>query len=118
MESRSGQEGSMKNLPRYLALAANYSDKHTVPAKALLDRIGGQVRKIVNDGMNTCAIRISDALNRSGDPILRMPGLYQLEALRPPTIPGVIGKPPDLYIVRVPDMKAYLERRYGSGKLI
>jgi hypothetical protein len=68
--------------------------------------------------MNTCAIRISDMLNRSGRPIRKMAGLRQLKGAKPQGGLGSHGTQPSLYIVRVLDMKRYLEKEYGNGKLI
>ena len=63
----------MRMLPRYNVLTPNYPDKHRVPAKSLLDEIGGEVRKTLVDSVNTCAIRMSEALNRSGHLIQTTP---------------------------------------------
>ncbi|HEY0705738.1 MAG TPA: hypothetical protein VGG33_03020 [Polyangia bacterium] len=51
----------MRKLPRFSVLKANYPDKVALPTKALLNRIGGQVRQQFNDAINTCAIRMSCA---------------------------------------------------------
>jgi hypothetical protein len=39
----------MRMLPRYNVLTSNYPVKHRVPAKTLLDGIGGEVRKTLVD---------------------------------------------------------------------
>jgi hypothetical protein len=38
--------------------------------------------------------------------------------VKPPPLPGMLAAPLSLYIIRVPDMKKYLEKHYGFGKLI
>jgi hypothetical protein len=53
----------MNVLPSFQELLNNYPHKLDVPAKELLDQIGGQVRSMLNDSVNTCALRISYALN-------------------------------------------------------
>lgn len=68
--------------------------------------------------MNTCAIRMSDALNQSGDPIRRMPGLFQLAGRTERNIRTGRIASPNLYILRVGDMHRYLDRQYGEGRLI
>lgn len=118
MGIRWGYASSMRALPRYGVLALNYPNKHQVTSKALLDRLGGEVRKTLSDHVNTCAVRVSDALNRSGRPIQKMSGLYQLLGATPQRLNGRLATQPSRYIIRVPDMKKYLEREYGMGKLI
>ena len=108
----------MRLLPKYNVLASNYPNKHQVSTKTLLDRIGGDVRKTLTDSVNTCGIRISDALNLSSHSIRKMSGLYQLKAAKPQGTAGNQAAQPSLYIVRVPDMKKYLEKEYGIGRLI
>jgi hypothetical protein len=61
---------------------------------------------------------MSEALNRSGHLIQTMPGLYELQGAKRPPVPGRLSASPNRYIVRVPDMKKYLEKHYGLGKLI
>ena len=72
----------------------------------MLDEIGGEARSNLSDADNTCAIRVSYALNHSGAPIARLAGLHLLRgaAAKGPAPAG--GKPrSDLYIIRVLDMK-------------
>ena len=105
--------------PSYRTLVSNYPNKHDTPTKQLLDQIGGEVRSSLGDAVNTCAIRVSYALNHSGAPITRLGGLYLLQgtAANDHTLPP--AKPrSDLYIVRVLDMKKYLTQVYGLGKRI
>jgi Type VI secretion system (T6SS), amidase effector protein 4 len=99
----------MVPLPRFTVLAANYPTKAAMPTKALLDAIGGEVRKSLSDGVNTCALRLSWCLNRSGAKVQKTPGLYILKG-------G--GAQPELFSVRVGDRIKYLERRHGHGALI
>jgi hypothetical protein len=66
-------------LPKYNLLASNYPDKHQVPTKALLDGIGGEVRKTLSDSVNTCAIRMSETFNRSGHSIQKMAAFINFE---------------------------------------
>ena len=58
----------MRRPPRYSTLLANYPKAFSKPTKILLDEIGGPVRAALSDSVNTCAIRMSVALNRSGTP--------------------------------------------------
>jgi hypothetical protein len=108
----------MRSLPKYSVLTSNYPDKHQLPTKSLLDAIGGEVRKTLGDSVNTCAIRMSEALIRSGQPIQKTAGLYQLQGARTSPVPGRPSAALNRYIVRVPDLKKYLEKHYGMGKLI
>jgi hypothetical protein len=105
-------------LPTYSTLLRNYPNKRNVPTKQLLDSIGGQVRGQLDDSVNTCATRISKTLEDSGQPIRRMPGLYQLSGAKAPRKLHQPQVPPKLYVIRVMDMKRYLETNYGPGKLI
>jgi hypothetical protein len=61
----------------------NYPSKSEFTTKKLLDSIGGEVRGSLRDSVNTCGLRMSVCLNRSGAPILRAPGLYELTGARP-----------------------------------
>jgi hypothetical protein len=47
-----------------------------------------------------------------------MAGLYELQGAKPQPSPGKPAGHPSRYIIRVPDMKKYLEKEYGVGKLI
>jgi hypothetical protein len=103
----------------YRTLASNYPNKHDTPTKQLLDEIGGEVRSSLGDAVNTCAIRVSYALNHSGAPITKLGGLYLLQgaAAKGQKLPPAKRRS-DLYIVRVLDMKRYLTQVYGLGKRI
>ena len=104
-------------LPRFSLMAASFPDKHTIPTKALLDNIGGEVRRSLLNDVNTCAIRISAAINGSNDKIRRTPGLYFLPGKTTPRHDGRVP-PPSLYLIRARDILAYLRLNYGPGKLI
>ena len=109
----------MAKLPSYRTLILNYPTNHALPGKQLLDSIGGQVRAQLDDSVNTCAIRMSSALNASGQNITHTPGLHLLKGAAPPKTPRTPrAAPADLCILRVKDIKKYLEKHYGAGKLI
>lgn len=109
----------MKELPRFSVLKANYPTKSQMDTKALLDAIGGQVRKSFNDSINTCAIRMSWCLNKSGHRVERVRGVPVFEGVRAPVNPRLARQlSPDLFIASAQKMKHYLENTYGPGKLI
>lgn len=104
-------------LPQYRALLQAYPDKHKIAAKALLDAIGGEVRRSLSDAVNTCALRMSYCLNVAGQKIRRMPGLYELPGARSPLRSPAPARS-DLYVIRAKEMKQYLDVEYGRGTLI
>ena len=109
----------MSKLPSFSTLKNNYPSKADLPTRTLLDSIGGQVRKLLDD-INTCAIRMSLCLNESGAPLIHTAGLYALAGAKPTVTPGD-HRPPGpapLFLLRVGDMKTYLRRVYGAGTLI
>lgn len=111
----------MRALPSFAVLAANYPTKEAVPPRELLTKIGGEVRSSLTDAANTCAVRVSWALNKSNAPIHATPGLYILEGAKPkpgPPLPFAPATRADRYLVRVGDVKRYLARHYGHGVLI
>ena len=112
----------IRSLPRFSSLIARYPRKHEISAKQLFDSIGGQVRASLSDGDNTCAIRMSYALNESGTPVRTTPGVHMLKGApyiaRWAADQASPTKTADLYIFRVLDVKAYLVSRYGPGTLI
>ena len=105
-------------LPSYSTLLSNYPNKSNISTKALLDSIGGEVRRNLDDAINTCAVRVSRTLNSSGQPIQHMRGIYQLAGAVPPRTAHQEQKAANLYVVRSHDMKRYLEMYYGPGKPI
>ena len=110
----------MATLPAFSTLKKNYPSKSALPARALLDGIGGQVRQSLHDDVNTCALRMSWCLNESGAPLLHTGGLYVLSGARAVMSPRDHRPPPPIsrFIIRVLDMKTYLERVFGKGELI
>ena len=72
----------MRSLPRYSTLVANYPKSIDKPTKVLLDEIGGEVRAQLSDSVNTCAIRMSVALNKSDRPIQPRGRVYLLRGKR------------------------------------
>lgn len=116
------EKAMRESLPRFSSLRAYYPSKHEVTAKALLDSIGGQVRASLGDGTNTCAIRISWALNESGARVRATAGVHLLKGeprVEENTTPQTrLAKVSNNYMFRVLDVKTYLSARYGPGKLI
>jgi len=109
----------MKTLPRFSVLSANFPAKSTMDTKALLDAIGGKVRKNLDDSVNTCALRISWCLNKSGQRIERTPGIRVYEgAVEKPNPARARQVPPDLYLVSADEMRDYMTAHYGAGSLI
>lgn len=110
----------MSVLPPFSKLRANYPAKSSVPAKALLDSIGGQVRASLRDDVNTCALRMSECLNKSGAPLIHIAGLYTLvgDSAAAPSLGHRPASPRPRFIVRVHDMMTYLRRVYGQGHTI
>jgi hypothetical protein len=104
----------------FSALAASYPDHRKWSTKQLLDEIGGTVRSTLNDGINTCALRMSYALNHAGAPLHWVPGVHFLQGApgRPTTGPAHSPTRSDLYVFRVQDMRSYLSRQYGQPPLI
>jgi hypothetical protein len=94
-------------LPSYRLLKGNYPHPAAKSTKDLLDAIGGQPRKEFSDTVNTCALRVSYALNGAGSPIRKLGNLT--------VYAGGDGKH---YIVGVPAMKRYLTGIYGTPKEI
>jgi hypothetical protein len=103
-------------------LVAAFPDHDHWTTKKLLDTIAGEVRESLNDSVNTCAVRLSFALNRAGKSVHKVPGVsyYKGGAYPDPATEGDVHPRmrTDLYVYRVLDMKTYLERQYGAGKLI
>lgn len=99
-------------LPRFSVMKANYPDPVTNPTKALLDWIGGDVRSLLADNVNTCALRLSVALNASGRPIKPTAGVFTKRGVRDRTGRSL------LYVLRASEMKTYLKKNHGHGHLI
>lgn len=114
----------MSRLPvSFSRLAAAFPDHIAFPTPVLLNSIGGQVRAIVRDRDNTCAVRLSYMLNHAGAPIRRVAGdIFWREAapqVDPATAPHAHpAMTKDLFVIRVGDVKTYLTTRYGPGTLI
>ena len=51
----------IKQLPRFSTLQLNYPSKNKYDTKALLDGIGGKVRKSFRDSVNTCVFASAGA---------------------------------------------------------
>ena len=109
----------MRRPPRYSTLVANYPKSTDKSTKILLDEIGGQIRTALSDSINTCAIRMSVALNKSGKPIHSRARVYMLKGEAPPHPSNPKVKlSPSLYVIRAKEMKTYLELEFGPGKLV
>jgi hypothetical protein len=112
----------IRSLPTFTTLATNFPDTVSFPTKKFLDSIGGQVRANLSDAINTCAIRLSYALNESGAHIRPTAGVH-LHKGAPQIVPSTArhaspATASEQYIFRVADMKTYLVSRYGKGTLI
>ena len=109
----------MLKLPRFSTLVSNYPKTSNKPTKTLLDEIGGQVRTQLSDSINTCAIRMSVALNRSHSPIRPCGQLYMLTGKTPPHPSNPRVKlAPSRYLVRAKEMRTYLDHEFGVGRLV
>lgn len=96
-----------QNLPEYLDFKNNFPDK-SITSKMLCTNIGGEVldlyNKIIANGkeMNTCAIRLSYALNHSGIEI--------------PNVPGTkLGKDGKYYFPRAIELNKWMLKTFGSN---
>jgi hypothetical protein len=109
----------IRALPTYRELKAHFPDHAKYPTPKLLDEIGGQVRENLDDGDNTCAIRMSYTLNKAGKRLRLTPGLHALKgAPHPAHGTGHHAHQTmtsDLYLYRVLEMKTYLVKHYGAG---
>lgn len=92
----------MRVLPSFAAMVRAYPN-HADPADVFA-LIGGKV--LANNYPNSCVIRVSRALNYSGQPIRRTAGML--------TSSGSDGK---WYAPRVADFDAYMRRNYGPPAL-
>lgn len=103
--------GRIKALPSYSLLAFNHYTGHE---SLVADLIGGKVERNLKDPKqtsykDTCAIRISRALNLSNQPIIKMPAIRVNSGENKKGLKGKIW-----YIYSVVDMKRYLELVYGT----
>lgn len=96
-----------ETLPAYRLLKSSYPHPSSKSTKDLLDEIGGQPRKEFSDTVNTCALRVSYALNGANAPIRKLANLTVYA-----------GDNSKLYVVGVPAMKRYLTKTYGEPKEI
>src|ERR1700690_4183516 len=78
----------MEILPAFSSLTKNYPSKREHPTRGFLGTIGGQVRQSLRDDANTCALRMSWCLNKSGAPLVHTAGLYVLTGATPAIAPG------------------------------
>jgi hypothetical protein len=102
----------IRSLPAFTTLVDQFPDKIRFPTKTLLDSFGGEVRANLNDAINTCAIRLSYALNKAGAPIRPAPHIHLfkgkphlVEATARHVRPTMAS---DLYLFRATDVKKYL----------
>ena len=67
MATREEQDADpvIQSLPTFRDLVAHFPGHARFPTPALLNSIGGEVRARLRDGDNTCAIRLSHALNKA-----------------------------------------------------
>lgn len=109
----------MRRIPRYSTLLANYPNPRTKSTHDLLDEVGGPIREKFSDATNTCAIRMSMALNKSGVPIHSCAGVFMMKGQTPPSPPNLHPKKsPSWYVVRAKEMRIYLDRVFGRGRLV
>lgn len=103
--------GRIKALPYYNQLALHH---FTGPFSMVPDLIGGMVKHNLEDPKqpeykDSCAIRISHALNLSNQPIRKMAVIRVSSGRNKKGMKGKIW-----YIYSVIDMKRYLELTYGT----
>ena len=96
-----------KGLPSWSKLWLNYPNEANI-AKVIETIFAGKKNYnwIRNNIHNTCAIRLSRALNLAGDPVNKTPGLHVL-----------LGNDSKWYAYRVSEMENYLEQTYGSPRI-
>lgn len=110
----------MAKVPSLAKLLENYPDgKLDGAAVAVL--IGGSVRKNFEDKSftaykDTCAIRVSRALNYGGQPIPRAGGGLPNPYMSPKKIRTDVGGDKKFYVYSVYDLRAYLTGKYGHPK--
>ena len=89
----------------FKTLVGNHPSYHTI--RTLVKPIPGYVDE-------TCAVQISYALNRSGGVIQNYE--YPDAAVATGKVRGFAGDDRLNYIFGVPDMRVYLDRKYGAGE--
>jgi RHS repeat-associated protein len=103
----------------YSTLAANYPTTGT--PKEMYNSVGGQVAKVYNDNAskgdnnpyaNTCALRMSTALNKSGNDIDT--DVKNSKGQKMYTLEGSDGKD---YALRKSDIKDYMKGEYGKADI-
>lgn len=110
---------TIQQIPRFSALRSSYPTKEAYGTKELLDTIGGSVRRMFRDTVNTCGLRMSWCLNNSGQKIQRLKDIPVFEGVRPPPNPRIHKQlSGDLYVASADHMKAYLDKVFGPGKKI
>jgi hypothetical protein len=110
----------MPQIPTLESLLKDYPGKGNDGA-AVAVLVGGSVQTHFEDAnfpayKDTCAIRVSRALNTGGDPIPKggngLPNPY----MTPKKIRTDKGGDEKFYIYSVYDLRAYLDGRYGNAK--
>lgn len=93
-------------LPTYAALSANFKSPKDLTTQELADELGGKVETNIETNPaafgNTCAIRISHALNGSG---------HLVPYSKSPRV--ISDKDKRWYIYSVDELSAYLSKTYG-----
>lgn len=98
-------------LPQFNLLAASYPDYWKYPSPLGVKKyIGGGVNE--SDITNTCAIRMSHAMNLSGAPV---PHVWGHSEGKP--ISNRRGKNGQFYIIRVANFRTWMEYRFGMPTL-
>lgn len=93
-------------IPEFSLLSRNYPDYWNFPLPdSVRAYIGGEAND--HDITNTCAIRMSHALNGSGSPV---PHYWE-------KITNRRGKNGSYYIIRVANLRSWLEHRFGKPDL-
>ncbi len=109
----------MQRIPvSFARLVAAYPDHQRFPTPKLLDSIGGEVRTVVSDVDNTCAVRMSYCLNRAGIPVRRIARGILYRRSRSVADPSTPIAASELYLIRAGDVRRYLNARFHEGVLI
>lgn len=110
----------MPSIPKLETLLAHFPGEGN-EAAAVAVLIGGSVQKNFEDPKftaykDTCAIRVSHALNLGGDPIAKGGGGLPNPYMDNKKIRTDVGGNGKFYIYSVYDFNAYLSGRYGKPK--